>query len=581
MKIILFYLLVLIPVTLKGQEKMNELEELAKGYYDQGKLTQAAEFYSKAGYAYWNKGNLTQAASTFQKALDLFSAQGNINATITVGNNLGLIYSDDEKYKNAYTAFDKVLTYTRKTKNITEIFNALINTGTVAYEISSFRDAIAKATEALSLAKETNVLKSIAKCYSLLAECYEKMGDASSAYKYFELYSSIDKKIKEQELENVKQMSDEEIKDAHEKKRITEIELKIKKGELKLTQDSLSVSERLSYERQMQVELRNEQLKKKEIQLRYELHLRQTLILGITITVLFLLVLGYLLRQKLMDNKTLRQQKEEITNQRNKLDIQNKKITDSIHYGLRIQQAILPDVDIFHKRFDAFLIYRPKDIVSGDFYWFHEIEIGDITHRFIVVADCTGHGVPGAFMSMIGHSLISEIVIERKVYQPSQALELLNCNLRKALDQDNKKTMDGMDIAFCRLTLQNGQYDELVFAGAKRPILIHKLAENTFLTIDGDRKGIGGFLTGDTKLFTDKTIKIDTGDSLFLFTDGIVDQQNAKRVRFGTQRFISTINSNTHEPMLKIKTVIENTFDIYREAEYQRDDLTIIGLRLN
>ena len=565
---------------LYGQDKTNDFEELAKGYYNQGKLAQAAEFYSKAGYAYWNKGNNSKAESVFQRAYDIFSGQGNVIASIAVGNNLGILFLDDEKYANAHTAFGNVLNYARKTKNTTEIFNALINLGTVAFELSSLDEAISRSNEALGMAKEMNNLKSLAKCYSLLAESYEKKNDESNAYKYFELYSSIDKKIKAQEMEDLKEMSTEEINRAHEKKRVTEIELKIKKGELKLTQDSLGVSERLAYERQMQVELRNAQLNKKELQLRYELQVRRSLIIGIAITILFLLILGLLLKQKLRDNESLRKQKEEITNQRNILDIQNKKITDSIHYGLRIQQAMLPDFSAFKKRFDSFVIYRPKDIVSGDFYWFYETNTEGITYQFIALVDCTGHGVPGAFMSMIGNRLLSEIIVERKIYRPSQILESINCNLRNVLDQENKKSVDGMDLALCRITIKEGQYEEMIFAGAKRPVIISKKGENNLMTIDGDRKGIGGFLSGDSKSFTDKFVPIEKGDTVYLYSDGIIDQQNSNRDRFGTIRFSGIINEHKNNSMENIKVAIEQAFDLYATPEEQRDDITVLGLRL-
>jgi serine phosphatase RsbU (regulator of sigma subunit) len=581
MRILMISLAVLIVMPLKGQNKINEFEELANGYFNQGKLMEAAEFYGKAGYGYWNQGNYAQAASTFQKAYNILSKQGNITATIAIGNNLGLIYFSSEKYNDAYNAFTNVLLFARKTKKNNEILDALLNVGMVAFELSSYHEVISKATDALNIATESNNLKSMAKCYSLLAESYQKIDDATNAYKYFELYSAIDKKIKKQEMDDVKQTSAEEINKAHENKRITEIELKIKKGELKLTQDSLGVAERLAYERQMQVELRNEQLKKKEIQLRYELHLRRTLILGIIITALFLIILGFLLRQKLKDNKTLRLQKEEISEQRNKLDLQNKKITDSIHYGLRIQQAMLPDLTELQKKFEAFIIYRPKDIVSGDFYWFHEEKISGTTYQFIALVDCTGHGVPGAFMSMIGHRLLSETIIERQIFKPSQILEIINNSLRKELDQENKKSKDGMDMAFCRIAIKNAQYEELVFAGAKRPILLGKSNENKIISVEGDRKGIGGFIADDSKSFTDVTIKIQKGDLLILYSDGIIDQQNFERNRFGTNRFVTIINENINEPMYKMKAAIEQAFDLYAAPEEQRDDITVVGLRFS
>ena len=579
-RFLIFLAISILTSILWGQDKINDFEELAKGYYNQEKLAQSAEFYSKAGYAYWNKGNNSKAESAFQRAYDIFSSQGNVIASIAVGNNLGILFLDDEKYANAHTAFGNVLNYARKTKNTTEIFNALINLGTVAFELSSLDEAISRSNEALGMAKEMNSLKLLAKCYSLLAESYEKKNDESNAYKYFELYSSIDKKIKAQEMEDLKEMSTEEINRAHEKKRVTEIELKIKKGELKLTQDSLGVSERLAYERQMQVELRNAQLNKKELQLRYELQVRRSLIIGIAITILFLLILGLLLKQKLRDNESLRKQKEEITNQRNILDIQNKKITDSIHYGLRIQQAMLPDFSAFKKRFDSFVIYRPKDIVSGDFYWFYETNTEGITYQFIALVDCTGHGVPGAFMSMIGNRLLSEIIVERKIYRPSQILESINCNLRNVLDQENKKSVDGMDLALCRITIKEGQYEEMIFAGAKRPVIISKKGENNLMTIDGDRKGIGGFLSGDSKSFTDKFVPIEKGDTVYLYSDGIIDQQNSNRDRFGTNRFSGIINEHNNNSTENIKVAIEQAFDLYATPEEQRDDITVLGLRL-
>lgn len=577
---LILLLLLLYPAFLFGQEAMNEFEELANGYNNQGKLTQAAEFYSKAGYAYWNKGDKSQAAKVFQKSYDLFASQGNTLGAITVGNNLGLIYLDEEKYNNAYTAFSNVLSFARKTKNTTETFNALLNAGSVAYELSSFKDAISKAQEALSIAKEQNNLRYIAKCYSLMAESYEKMGESSNAFKYFELYSAIDQKIKKLEMENVKQMSAEEVNRAEETKRMAEIELKIKKGELKLTQDSLSVTAQIAHEREMQIELRNEQLKKKELQLKYERKVRQNLVMGISITVFFLMILGLLLNQKFRDNKKLKKQKEEITEQRNRLDIQNKKITDSIQYGLRIQQAMLPETEALQKTFETLILYKPKDIVSGDFYWYHEIKEKETIYHFIAVADCTGHGVPGAFMSMIGHRLLTEIIIEKKITSPSQILEKLNISIRKELGRDQKKLMDGMDIALCRIGKKNGDSEELVFSGAKRSMIIQKKDEEEIRFLEGDRKDIGGFLCDEDKAFTEKTVTLSTGDTLFLYTDGIIDQPDPHRNRFGTPQFISILKKYRSEPLDKLQIAMEHSFETHRMSEEQRDDVTVIGLRL-
>jgi serine phosphatase RsbU (regulator of sigma subunit) len=577
---LLLYIILLFPSLIIAQESINEFEELANGYQNQGNLLQAAEFYNKAGYAYWNNGNNSRAVSVFQKAYNIFLEQGKQKAALVISNNLGFIYLSDEKYKDAYAAFSNALTWSRKSKNKPEILNSLLNLGQVAVELKSYDDAILKASEALTMAKETNDLKLIGKCYSILAESYEKKGNTTEAFNFYELYSAIDKKLKSLEMEDVKQTSAQEVNKAQEKKRITEIELKIKKGELKLTQDSLSVAERLAYERQMQVELRNQQLKQKEIQLGYELKLRRYLIFGIIITVVFLIFAGFMLWQKYIDNKLLRLQKEEITQQKNKLGVQNKKITDSIHYGLRIQQAMLPDMREIQRVFDTFVIFKPKDIVSGDFYWFYELQVNNTTYWFVAVVDCTGHGVPGAFMSMIGHRLLTETIAEHNITNPSEILAEINKKLRLGLHQENMQTMDGMDLALCRISNKRNSEYELVFSGAKRPILVYFKKDSKLELIDGDRKSIGGFFEAGSKNFTDITMNLNTGDTLLLYSDGIIDQQNPRRDRFGTTQFTNIIGDNIKESMEHLRDAIEKAYNVHKSIEEQRDDLTVFGLRI-
>jgi serine phosphatase RsbU (regulator of sigma subunit) len=584
MKSFIFFFLIIIvnqfvPNCLYSQTNAGEFEELANDYVKQGKASQSAEFYGKSGYAYWNAGNTTKAITLFQKAYDIFYSLNNFKAAVVVANNIGLLYLDDNNYKSAYTQFNNVLTLNRKTKNPIEIYNSLVNVASVSVELSNYNDVIAKTEEALAIAKESNSLKMLAKCYSLLAENYEKMGDADNAFKYFELYSSIDKKIKSQEMEDLKQMSDEEINKAHEKKRIAEIELKIKKGELKLTQDSLAVSEKLAYETRMQVELRNEQLKKKEIQLKYERQVKRTLIFGLTITGIFLLIIGGFLVQKLKDNKKLKLQKEEITQQRNTLNHQNKKITDSIHYGLRIQQAMLPNITDFNEYFNTAIIYKPKDIVSGDFYWCHKIITPDKSDFFVSVVDCTGHGVPGAFMSMIGHRLFNEVVVENGVTLPSKILETVNLKLKKDLDQENTKSMDGMDVAFCHITINRNNRTEVVFAGAKRPLLIQH-ANNEITLIEGDRRSIGGFAKKAESNYTDKFFTLELEDRLFLFSDGIIDQQNYRRERFGTQKLTELIIKNRDLSLNSFTEKLQHEISMHMENEEQRDDITFLGIQI-
>jgi serine phosphatase RsbU (regulator of sigma subunit) len=578
MKVILFSIFIFLAFSVNAADEIIEFEELAKGYYNQGKTVQSAEFYSKAGYAYWSKNNSNKAADCFEKAYSLFLEKNIINSALVVSNNLGIIYSENNKFNNAYKAFTNSLNLTRTTKNSIDIYNALLNVGTVSLELSNYTDAISKATEALALAQELDNMKYLRKCYSLLAESYEKTGESSNAYKYFELFSSIDQKIKAIEIEEYKNMTTEEISRAKENKRVAEIELKIKKGELKLTQDSLSVSERLSYERQMQIEIRNSELHQKEIQLRFERKIKRMLIIGLVLIFLFLSASIFLLLQKLKDNKTLKQQKDEITKQKNNLDIYNKKITDSIFYGLRIQNAMLPDVTKLEKVFDLFLIYKPKDIVSGDFFWYYERSFQSKIYRYIAVVDCTGHGVPGAFMSMIGNRLLSEIVRDKNQHSLSDILLEMNNHLRLELKQE-KKIVDGMDIALCQiLDLENGSY-EIKYAGAKRAFYYYLNETNELLFIDGNNKAIGGVID-NSYTFKEHTLLLKKDDSIFLYSDGIIDQPNDNRDRYGTIKLMDVITKNIKKPMGEIKKKIEFSFETHKQSQEQRDDITLLGIKL-
>jgi serine phosphatase RsbU (regulator of sigma subunit) len=577
-KLLLLVCFVLFPLTTYAQQQADaEFEELANAYNNQGNFSQAAEYYNKSGYVYWNRRNNAKAIDVFQKAYTIYNKLGNNNASIAIGNNLGLIYLEENKYNNAYTAFTNVLEHARKTNNKAEIFNTLLNISNVSLELASYNDAINKANEALEIAKEFNNFKKLRKCYSLIAEAYDKMGDASNAFKYYETYLAIDQKIKSLEMEEVKNTSTEEINRAHEKKRITEIELKIKTGELKNAQDSLAVTERLAYEQQMQIDLRNVQLRQKEVQLKYEKQLRSTLIIGIVIVLVFLIALVFLLKQIITHNKTLKRQKEEITEQRNELDLKNKKITDSIYYGLRIQQAMLPEKAKIDEAFESFIIYKPRDIVSGDFYWFYEAVTQTAIYHFVAVVDCTGHGVPGAFMSMIGNRLLNEIVVERKIYQPCEILEEISDHLKRELAHEDKKTIDGMDIALCRITANN---NELVFAGAKRDLMVYRAQQQEIETLEGTNITLGSIINLNQKKISEKNITLVKNDCVYMFTDGIIDQQNFMRKRFGSELFTKAILSHANEPMENIKKQLEGTFNNFMHGEDQRDDITVLGIRI-
>jgi ligand-binding sensor domain-containing protein/serine phosphatase RsbU (regulator of sigma subunit) len=252
----------------------------------------------------------------------------------------------------------------------------------------------------------------------------------------------------------------------------------------------------------------------------------------------------------------------------------NRNILDSIRYARRIQQAILPAADRMRMVLeDYFIIFKPRDIVSGDFYWFGQNE----DNYFIAAVDCTGHGVPGALLSMIGNMMLNEIVSEKSLSDPAQLLSNLHQGVRSALKQENREAMadDGMDVGVCMFDLKKGK---ITFAGAGRPL--YYIKNSDLFEIKGDRKAIGGRQKEEHRTFTNHTIDFPSGVTLYLTTDGFVDQSNQKNKKYGSQRLKQFLKTNAHLSMDQQKEALLKELDSHQGKEEQRDDITIIGIKL-
>jgi len=291
-------------------------------------------------------------------------------------------------------------------------------------------------------------------------------------------------------------------------------------------------------------------------------------------------------------NKAISSQKEEIETQRDqlqdinrKIERQNENIKASISYGLTIQQAILPDLKEIERMFESFVLFYPKDIVSGDFYWFSNLgrnRTGDKT-IFIAAIDCTGHGVPGAFLSMIGSRMLSAIVNESKVRETDTILELMDKRLRHALNQPKSENYDGMDICLCKITRkdvqkQKGQPVYLSYSGAKRSLFLKREGRDVEI-IKGDRRTTGGGHFNPIP-FSKHELSLQKGDRIYLTTDGLMDQHSPSRIRFRAKRFVEFLNRYGNMPMNEQQTRLEEELHAYRSTENQTDDITVMGLKL-
>ncbi|HEY0029963.1 MAG TPA: two-component regulator propeller domain-containing protein [Bacteroidia bacterium] len=258
----------------------------------------------------------------------------------------------------------------------------------------------------------------------------------------------------------------------------------------------------------------------------------------------------------------------------------NRDITDSINYAQRIQKAILPlDAEIQKSLPQSFVLFKPRDIVSGDFYWFADlVKKGNATSSGSIFAcvDCTGHGVPGAFMSMIGNSLLNEIVYEKKIYEPAKILDYLNEGVRLSLkqNQQDNKTHDGMDIALISI---DGL--ELNYAGAHRPLLL--IRNGKLEEIVADKFPIGGMPSETERSFTNNKIALMPGDSLYMFTDGFVDQFGGEKgKKFMTRRFKELLLSIQDKTMQEQRMLLDQCIEDWKRNTEQVDDILVIGIKI-
>lgn len=258
------------------------------------------------------------------------------------------------------------------------------------------------------------------------------------------------------------------------------------------------------------------------------------------------------------------------------LDIQkkNKKIADSINYAKRIQNAILPDNTIIRKALpDSFILYKPKDVVSGDFPWY--VQVGDIL--YIAAVDCTGHGVPGALLSLIGYFLLNDIVRSRKISDPGKILDILDDGVTTTLrqDQDDSRTKDGMDIALCKIDMKNRKVE---FAGAHRSLYVMKKGEME--EIKGNKFAIGGGIYKNQTNFTNNKVSLSKGDSIFFCSDGFPDQFGGPQNRkYGPKRLREMITQIHTKPMQKAYEIFDKEWEDWKGEEHQTDDMLLIGIK--
>lgn len=616
-----------------GDDKMiaNLLSNLGGVFYTIGDNVRAIDNYLSAMKTAEQLGDSIRIGTLYlniglvylEQASTLDQARDNVLRSITIGEsidymdlvgvgflNLGQIYMRKEAYDSALFYYDKTLTILTGSIHTSTVYNDI---GTIYAQKEDYPTALKYQFDALNLARMENAQFQETSVLLGLASTYEKQGNVKMSLEYFTMARDLAEEIGlDSELSSAfKGLADTYAQLSDYRNAFNSLMKHMELDNATYRKEEELKTNTLMFSYQLDKQQSENALLESELEINQLRGKRQKgILIGVGGLGLFLLILaGGLYNRMNFIRKTkemIQGQKDEIEDQRDEIEAardqiqhqhdmvfsQKEMITDSISYAERIQSALLPSKESLDAMMDEyFVILKPKDIVSGDFYWIKEVQ----DHVVIVGADCTGHGVPGAFMSMLGITLLNDLINDRCFDAPSAILGQLRKKIKDLLDQDGKtdEQKDGMDLA---LVILNKKNKEIHFAGANNPLYIlrnkkieaGKELESYFsrenddyqlFELKGDKQPIGTHW--EETPFKSHSLFLQEEDSIYIFSDGFIDQFGGeKRKKFMSGNFKKLLLSIQHESMDKQSQIIEETFDNWRGEIEQIDDVSVIGVKI-
>lgn len=559
-----------------------------------------AESFNIGGNLYKEQDNLEKSLELYARVLDLRNSiskkepgnKSNLKGIAGAYNNTGLIYKKQKKYHDALGQLFNALKIKEAIGEKLSAANSLGNIGTTYSDMKNHSLSHQYSLKALAIYKQNHDLRGVASIYFNMAENYvaEAEGGVKTHLKEAHDYLKL-------ALEAAKENDDISLlKDCyHVLTTLRELENNHKEAmhSYKLYiqfRDSLNNSE--STQKIIRAEMNNEFEKKillakqkQEVKdaLRQEENTKQKNLINLFISAfVFMLVLAIFIfisfRGKQKANEVISRQKREMEMQKSLAEKKQKQIIDSINYAKRIQSSILPHSSQLQSSIpQSFIIYLPKDIVSGDFYWFHSLP--DTSKILIAVADCTGHGVPGAFLSMVGSTLLNDIVIHKKIIDPAQIIKELSYGVSLTLinKEEDHIDQDGMDVTICVIDLEKRI---LTYAAANQYLYIVNNKET--IKIDPQVNSMDGiFDLNESVMLTSKEIILEAGASIYLSTDGYSDQIDEKNSeKFNSERFESLLKEIHLLDAEDQKQKMEETLAEWKGNAKQIDDILVIGFKI-
>lgn len=540
--------------------------------------------------------NFRRAIDYYLKSVEISKALNDPMRMASPLNNIASVYKLQKNYEKARYYYKETLKIYREINDDLGICLTLEHLGTLYEETGDFTTARGYFEQALEIAKKKNYGQRIAVISALLARIYLEQGQILQAEKLAtqSLLSAREGELKEQIAETALILSKvfAKKKNFAEAFRYHQLYVAVK--------DSIYLEEENQKSNEMreifdsEIKLADLKLKKqdaliKEDQIQLKSIAKKIFYISFPILCLvaFFFYRSNVLLQKA--NRTLKNKNLEIRDKNRLIEAKNEsyeelvkqlndynhRLTDSIRYAERIQRAILPYEHELRENFsDYFAIYKPKDVVSGDFYWFTKVD----NKLFLAVVDCTGHGVPGAFMSMIGNTLLNEIVNEEKIYDTQIILEHLHQGIFWALKQKDSKNSDGMDLALCRIDCNGNQSFDIQFSGAKSPLYYY--SKGQLVRLNGDRRSVGGWHKETHRKFTKHSFNLEAGDTLYMLSDGFVDTPNTFRKKLGYKKLENSLQMNADSAMRDQAVALMESLYEHQGQSKQRDDITFIGIKL-
>jgi serine phosphatase RsbU (regulator of sigma subunit) len=544
-----------------------------------------AHIFNNIGSFYIQGGNLDSGAYYMEQSLVLRKKLNDKQGISMSLSNLGRIYVHRENYSKAEQYYLEAMVIKEEIKDLKGLISVYSGLADIRQHHKDYAKAITYYLKSLEMAKSLGVKSLEETMYHHLATVNAEKGDFRKAYDYLMEFALLRDTLLNES--RTKQISELNTKYETEKKE-QEISLLSQKQKI----DSLTISQQDAEAKKKDAEIVLREAEVKD---------RNFFITLISSGLLFVIVLALLIYRSYLNkqkaNQIISAQKAEVEHQKELVDEKNREITDSIEYAKTLQEAILPPTKLV-KEFlpDSFILYKPKDIVSGDFYW---METTPQKGVLFAAVDCTGHGVPGAMVSVVGHNGLNRCVKEFGITQPAAILNKLTELVEETFEKSESDVKDGMDIALCHL---NYETKTVQYAGANNPLWIvrplndptlvvessaeeqpetitHQLNNFTLYEVKANSQPIGKY--SHRQDFTNQTIQLQKGDTLYIFSDGFADQFGGpKGKKFKQSQFRETLLSIQDQPLEEQRNTLHQTIEKWKGEIEQIDDICVIGVRV-